>query len=124
MRGMGVGRGYLSMPSRTASVFIPDPFSTEPGTHVPEAETARNIGLTEPSSFSVADFQVEVRGNRIGFGEIEAALSQVPGVSEAVVIVREDTPGDKRLVAYCVCDKEGGTPGSCASFSSSGFQTT
>jgi amino acid adenylation domain-containing protein len=107
VRGAGVGRGYLSLPERTASVFVPDPFSTQTGARMYRSgDRAKYLPDGNIEFLGRMDHQVKVRGHRIELGEIEAALSQVPAVSEAVVIVREDTPGDKRLVAYCACDKE------------------
>jgi amino acid adenylation domain-containing protein len=103
VRGVGVGRGYLGLPARTASVFVPDPFSTEPGARMYRSgDRARYLPDGRIEFLGRMDHQVKVRGHRIELGEIEAALSQVAGVSEAVVIVREDTPGDARLVAYVV----------------------
>lgn len=107
VRGIGVGRGYLSLPARTAFVFVPDPFSTEPGARMYRSgDRAKYLPDGNIEFLGRMDHQVKVRGHRIELGEIEATLSQLSGVSEAVVIVREDTPGDKRLVAYCACDKE------------------
>ena len=102
---MGVGRGYLSMPSRTASVFIPDPFSTEPGACARSGDRAKcwADGTIEFLGRSTFKSKCAVTGS--SSARSRRRSSQVPGVSEAVVIVREDTPGDKRLVAYCVCDK-------------------
>ena len=103
VRGVGVGRGYLSLPSRTASVFVPDPFSTEPGARMYRSgDRAKYLPDGSIEFLGRMDHQVKVRGHRIELGEIEAVLSQVSGVSEAVVIVREDAPGDARLVGYVV----------------------
>ena len=101
VRGVGVGRGYLFLPARTASVFVPDPFSTEPGARMYRSgDRAKYLPDGTIEFLGRMDHQVKVRGHRIELGEIEAVLSQVPGVSEAVVIVREDMPGDARLVGY------------------------
>jgi len=117
VRGIGVGRGYLSLPSRTASVFVPDPFSTEPGARMYRSgDRAKYLPDGSIEFLGRMDHQVKVRGHRIELGEVEAALSQVPGVSEAVAIVREDMPGDKRLVAYCACDQEAVTIGELREF--------
>ena len=103
VRGVGVGRGYLSLPSRTASVFVPDPFSTEPGARMYRSgDRAKYLPDGNIEFLGRMDHQVKVRGHRIELGEIEAVLSQARGVSEVVVIVREDTPGDARLVGYVV----------------------
>ncbi|HET9186119.1 MAG TPA: amino acid adenylation domain-containing protein, partial [Solirubrobacterales bacterium] len=104
--GAGVARGYLARPALTAERFVPDPFA---GGTVGEA-----IGLRLYRSGDLArwrrdgdleylgriDRQVKVRGFRIELGEIEAALAEHPGVREAVVVAREDRPGDVRLVGY------------------------
>ena len=103
VRGVGVGRGYLSLPARTAAVFVPDPFSTEPGARMYRSgDRAKYLPDGNLEFLGRMDHQVKVRGHRIELGEIEAVLSQVAGVSEAVVIVREDTVGDARLVGYVV----------------------
>ncbi|MBD2782766.1 non-ribosomal peptide synthetase, partial [Xenorhabdus szentirmaii] len=99
--GVGVARGYLNRPTLTAERFIPDPFSTEPGARLYKTG---DIGRWLPDGnieyLGRNDFQVKLRGFRIELGEIEAHLTRCAGVQEAVVIAREDLPGDKRLVAY------------------------
>jgi amino acid adenylation domain-containing protein len=101
--GDGVTLGYLNNPSLTAERFIADPFSSATGAKLYRTGDRgrwRDSGNIE--HMGRLDFQVKVRGYRIELGEIEACLATAPGVARAVVIAREDTPGDVRLVAYVV----------------------
>jgi natural product biosynthesis luciferase-like monooxygenase protein len=101
--GKGVVRGYLHRPELTAERFIPHPFKGAAGGKVyrtGDLAQFRPDGTVE--FLGRLDHQVKVRGYRIELGEIEAALLGHLGVREAVVVAREDIPGDLRLVAYFV----------------------
>ncbi|MDF0668419.1 MAG: amino acid adenylation domain-containing protein [Nitrospira sp.] len=101
--GVGVGRGYLNDPAKTAAAFVPDPFSTEPGLRLYRSGDLVRFRSDDRLEFlGRRDHQVKIRGYRIELGEIEARIVQHPQVREAVVAIREDRPGNKRLIAYVV----------------------
>ncbi|QBD82930.1 amino acid adenylation domain-containing protein [Ktedonosporobacter rubrisoli] len=104
--GDGLSRGYLQRADLTAERFLPDPFGPEPGRRLYKTG---DLAMYKPDGtlkfLGRIDQQVKVRGYRIELQEIESILAQHPGVNESVVIVREDTPGDKRLVAYVVSEE-------------------
>jgi natural product biosynthesis luciferase-like monooxygenase protein/FkbM family methyltransferase len=101
--GFGVGRGYWNRPDQTAARFLPDPFGRRIGARLYRTgDRARHRPDGVLEFIGRADHQVKIRGYRIEPGEIEAALSSHPAVAEAVVVAREDRPGDRRLVGYLV----------------------
>ena len=105
--GAGVARGYLHRPELTAEKFIAHPFrDRESGARLYRTgDLARFRANGELECLGRIDNQVKVRGFRIELGEIESVLGQYPGVKQSVVVAREDTPGDKRLVAYVAVHK-------------------
>ena len=104
--GVGVGRGYWRRPELTAERFIPNPFSETPGARLYRAgDLARLLPTGEIEFLGRVDDQVKLRGFRIELGEIEAALREHPLAREAIVMAREDEPGNTRLVAYVVPER-------------------
>jgi amino acid adenylation domain-containing protein/non-ribosomal peptide synthase protein (TIGR01720 family) len=119
--GAGVTRGYLGRPDLTAERFVPNPFlettddhDTAPFVLRPSSfvrlyktgDLARRLPDGDLEYLGRIDRQVQLRGFRVELGEIEAALARHPAVLTAVVVAREDTPGERRLVAYVVPNED------------------
>jgi amino acid adenylation domain-containing protein len=99
--GTGLARGYLNRPELTAEKFIPNPFGAEVSSHLYNTgDIARYLPDGKIECLGRSDSQVKLRGYRIDLGEVESTLRRHPRVREAVVILREDAPAQKRLAAY------------------------
>jgi amino acid adenylation domain-containing protein len=107
--GAAVTRGYLGQPALTAERFVPDPWSGEPGGRMYRTgDLVRLLPSGDLEFLGRIDDQVKIRGFRVELREIEAVLAESPEVAEAVVVAREDTPGDRRLAAYLVAGEAEG----------------
>jgi acyl carrier protein len=109
--GPGVARGYLNRPELTAQKFIADPHQKSPAARL---YRTGDLGRWLPDGnielLGRSDQQVKIRGIRVELGEIEALLSEYPGVRQVAALVREDAPDDRRLVVYLVADAPPPTP--------------
>lgn len=111
--GKGLARGYHRLPGKTAAAFLPDPFSKEPGARMYKTGDLVQLhpdpnGLTHYALDFLGrmDNQIKLRGFRIELSEIETVMQQFPAVQESIVLAREDTLGDTRLVAYLVAKED------------------
>jgi amino acid adenylation domain-containing protein len=103
LTGAGLAIGYFERPELTSAAFVPDPFDDAPGARMYRTgDLVRHRPDGALEFLGRRDSQVKFRGYRIELGEIEAALGRCAGVKEAVMLLREDTPGNPRLVAYVV----------------------
>ncbi|HBE18544.1 MAG TPA: non-ribosomal peptide synthetase [Cyanobacteria bacterium UBA11149] len=103
--GDGLARGYLNRPELTAEKFITNPFNKSKRLYK-TGDLARYLADGNIEFIGRIDSQVKIRGFRIELGEIESVIAQATNVQETVVIVREDVPGDKRLVSYIIPNQE------------------
>jgi amino acid adenylation domain-containing protein len=101
--GVQVARGYLNRPDLTSEKFIPDPFSSQPGSRLYKTgDLSRYLSDGSIEYLGRTDFQVKIRGLRIELGEIESLLLELDDINQCAVMLREDRAGDKRLAAYLV----------------------
>ncbi|QMU71639.1 non-ribosomal peptide synthetase [Streptacidiphilus sp. P02-A3a] len=104
--GPGLARGYWNRPGPTAAAFLPDPDGAPGSRMYRTGDLARWNAEGQLEFLARADGQLNLRGYRIEPGEVEAALRHDPAVAQAVVTVREDREGDRRLIGYVVAERD------------------
>jgi amino acid adenylation domain-containing protein/non-ribosomal peptide synthase protein (TIGR01720 family) len=102
--GIGLARGYLHQPALTAERFVPNPFGTGDRLYR-TGDLARYLPDGNIAFLGRNDHQIKLRGFRIELGEIEARLRELPAARDAIVVTREDSPGEKQLVAYLLAEE-------------------
>jgi amino acid adenylation domain-containing protein/non-ribosomal peptide synthase protein (TIGR01720 family) len=108
--GVGLARGYAELPKQTAEKFIRNPFiAHEDARLYRTGDLARYLPDGQLEYRGRVDNQIKLRGHRIELGEIESVLNSHPSVQEAVVVARDEPPGERRLVAYVIQQPEGGS---------------
>jgi amino acid adenylation domain-containing protein len=101
--GLGVSPGYVARPELTSQRFVPDKFGPDPQRSLfATGDLVRIVNGNQFEFFGRLDHQVKLRGFRIELGEIESVLRTHPSIADAVVVLREDLPGEPRLVAYVI----------------------
>ncbi len=101
--GAGVARGYAGRPGLSASRFVADPFAGG-GARMYRTGDVVRWGVHGLEFVGRVDDQVKIRGFRVELGEVASVIESCPGVARGIAVVREDTPGDKRIVGYVVGD--------------------
>ncbi len=112
--GEGVGRGYLNRPELTAERFVPNPFTDNGEGPRPLMYRTGDLARFLPDGKILFvgrnDSQVKIHGRRIELGDVEAAIRRHPAIAQNLVLAREDTPGDLRLIAYLIPERDRNTP--------------